>query len=103
MKLGESVLSSALAVPLCHLETKSGDTYVFYGDRDPKFGWEGEVRADVLHLSRKDALLACRVKLEYDYLILAEDFAWEQDGRIISHRRQPDHNKELSRASGGGD
>ncbi len=83
MKLGESVLSSALAVPLCHLETKSGDTYVFYGDRDPKFGWEGEVWADVLHLSRKDALLACRVKLEYDYLILAEDFAWEQDGRII--------------------
>ena len=83
MKLGGAVLSSALAAPLCRLETKSGDTYVFYGDRDPMFRWEGEERADVLHLSRKDALLACRVKLGYDYLILAEDFVWEQDGRMI--------------------
>lgn len=83
MKLGEAVLRSALAVPLCRLQTGSGDVYVFYGDYDPQFCWEGEERADILHLSRADALLAGRVRLEHEYLILADGFVWEQDGSII--------------------
>lgn len=83
MKLGEAILRSALAAPLCRLQTESGDVYVFYGDYDPQFCWENDKRVDLLHLSRAEALLASRVELEHEYLILADGFVWEQDGRII--------------------
>lgn len=83
MKLGQALLHSALATPLCKLHTDLGDIYVFYGDYEPQFSWEGERKADVLHLSREEALSACRVRLAQDYLILAEDFVWEQDGHIM--------------------
>lgn len=83
MKLGEAILRSALATPLCKLNTDLGNTYVFYGDYEPQFLWEGERKANILHLSRKEALFASKVKLDQDYLILAEDFVWEQDGRIV--------------------
>lgn len=83
MKLGQAILKSALAAPLCKLHTKQGDIFVFYGDYEPQFSWEGKEKAEVLHLSREEALLACRIRLERDYLILAEDFVWEQDGRIV--------------------
>lgn len=83
MKLGEATLHCALATPLCLLHTKEGDTYVFYGDYDPQFSWEGEKRADILLLSRQDALSAGRVRLDQDYLILADDFVWKREGDII--------------------
>ncbi len=82
MKLGEACLRSALATPFCRLHTKEGDTWIFYGDREPEFIWEGEKRADILLLSRGDALMAGRVRLDQDYLILAQDFVWEEDGVI---------------------
>lgn len=82
MKLGEACLRSALATPFCRLHTKEGDTWIFYGDREPEFIWEGEKRADILLLSRSDALMAGRVRLDQDYLILAQDFVWEEDGVI---------------------
>lgn len=81
MKLGEHTLVSALATPLCRLEQKAGITYVFYGDRDPQFVWEGNP-AKVLHLSRKEALHAYKITLDQDYLVIAPDFVWEEDGEI---------------------
>lgn len=83
MKLGDAILHSALATPLCRLQTGQGDVYVFYGDYDPQFCWEGEKKADIIHLSRKDALIAGRVKLDHEYLILSNGFVWEQDGSVI--------------------
>ena len=82
MRLGNAVLAYALATPLCRLRTAAGDTYVFYGDRDPAFTWEGEGREDILHLSRRDALLASRVKTDQEYLILSENPVWEEEGKI---------------------
>lgn len=82
MKLGEAVLTCALATPLCRLKTKEGDVYVFYGDYDPKFQWETEKKAEVLQLSREEALNAWKVSLEEDYLILSDNFVWEEEGRI---------------------
>ena len=82
MKLGDACLRSALATPLCRLRTKEGDTWVFYGDREPDFVWEKEQRADILTLSRSEALLAGRIRLDQDYLVLAEDFVWEEDGAV---------------------
>lgn len=82
MKLGDAVLVSALATPLCCLHNGQEITYVFYGDRDPDFVWEGDNRADILHLSRQDALRAFRVKTDQEYLILSDHYVWEEEGRI---------------------
>ena len=96
MKLGESTLVSALATPLCKLtyKTDAGEketTYVFYGDKDPQFTWNG-TPAKVLMLSRAQALSAARVTLKgnknetegqgQEYLVLADDFVWEEDGAL---------------------
>ena len=74
---------SALATPLCKLSCKDEDVYVFYGDKDPQFTWEG-TPAKVLHLSRADALSAARVTLrdQQEYLVLSDDFVWEENGAL---------------------
>ena len=82
MKLGEAVLKSALATPLCRLRVGEQETYVFYGDRNPFYEWETEAHADILHLTRKEALNAWHVTTDQDYLILSDNYVWEQDGEI---------------------
>ncbi len=108
MKLGKSTLVSALATPLCKLtyKTDAGETettYIFYGDKDPQFTWDGTT-AKVLMLSRAQALSAARVTLNgnkkaklanaeaeketekvadgQEYLVLADDFVWEEGGAL---------------------
>ena len=49
---------------------------------DGIFIWEGDVRADILKLSRKEALWAQKLSLDQDYLVLAEDFVWEEEGTV---------------------
>lgn len=83
MKLGEAVLQSALATPLCCLQTKAGKVYVFYGNREPQFSWEGEERAAILHISREEALQAGRVMLDQEYLIFSRNYVWEEEGKLI--------------------
>lgn len=80
MKLGEAVLRSALATPLCRLSTSGGEVFVFYGDWEPRFCWEGEARAQVLQLSRAQALRAAKIHLDQDYLVLSDGFVWEEEG-----------------------
>ncbi len=82
MKLGEAVLKSALATPLCRLRGGEQETYVFYGDRNPFYEWETEVHADILHLTRKEALNAWHITTDQDYLIFSDNYVWEQDGEI---------------------
>jgi len=82
MKMGDAVLTSALATPLCLLHTGAGDLYVFYGDYVPQFSWADEKKAEILHLSRDQALNAWKVSLDQDYLILADNFVWEENGEI---------------------
>lgn len=85
MKLGDACLHTALATPLCKLKTYQGDTWVFYGDYGTKntiFCWEGEARADIIYLSKKEALLAAKIKLDQEYFILADEFVWEENGKI---------------------
>ena len=82
MKLGEAVLKSALATPLCRLAAGEQETYVFYGDRNPFYEWETKEHADILHLTRKEALNAWRVTTDQDYLILSDNYVWEQEGEI---------------------
>ena len=78
MRLGSAVLESALATPLCRLNGAEG-TYVFYGDYEPCYHWK-EGRADVLHLTREQALNAWKVTLDQDYLVIHENYVWEEKG-----------------------
>lgn len=82
MKLGEAVLSYALATPLCKLNTKEKMTYVFYGNQEPQLTWETDKTADVLCLSREEALNAWKITLDQDYLVLADNYVWEENGKI---------------------
>lgn len=83
MKLGNALLVSALATPLCRLQTEKETVTVFYGDRFPRFSWEGTERARILHISRNEALHAQKLCLEQDYLILSENYVWEEEGKLI--------------------
>ncbi|HJA91535.1 MAG TPA: beta-galactosidase [Candidatus Eisenbergiella merdipullorum] len=82
MKLQNARLRYALATPLCRLETAQKVVYVFYGDREPQFCWETEETAEILQLTREEALQACRISLDQDYLILSKDFVWEENGKV---------------------
>lgn len=83
MKLGEAVLVSALAAPLCRLTGKSSeDIYVFYGDYEPKYSWKDGREAKLLHLTRAQALNAWKVTLDRDYLVISDSYVWEESGKL---------------------
>ncbi len=82
MQLGDAVLHSALATPFCRLRGAGKDTFVFYGDYDPCYRWQDGKKADILHLSRSQALNAFKVTLDQDYLVLCENFVWEENGQL---------------------
>lgn len=84
MKLGDAVLESALATPFCRLRGAQGESFVFYGDYEPHYSWRDEKAADVLHLSREQALNAWKVSLERDYLVINDNYVWEQDGELVA-------------------
>ena len=82
-----TVLKSALATPLCCL---NGDTWVFYGDRDPQFCTEGDLTGiTLLSLSRADALNASKVTLDRDYLMICDaDLIPMEDGIHIQGTKE---------------
>lgn len=80
-QLGDAVLESALAAPLCKLEGEE-TCYVFYGDREPEFTWKNGNAAKTLHISRREALDAWKVQLDRDYLVISENYVWEEDGSL---------------------
>ncbi|MCM1303372.1 MAG: beta-galactosidase [Lachnospiraceae bacterium] len=82
MRLGGAVLVSALATPFCSLNGEEG-TYVFYGDYEPSYLWKDDRAADVLHLTREQALNAWKVTLDRDYLVLSENYVWEENGELV--------------------
>lgn len=87
MRLGNAVLVSALATPFCLLKGGTDDkeevVYVFYGDCDPNYRWKDEKEAKILHLTRAQALNAWKVTLDRDYLILSDNYVWEQEGALV--------------------
>jgi len=83
LPLGDAVLRSALASPLCRLDGGETPVWVFYGDRPPQFSWKGGKSASVLQITRSQALDASKVRLDRDYLVLADHFVWVQDGSLV--------------------
>lgn len=87
MQLGDAVLVSALATPLCRLGGGERDTFVFYGDyredHESAYTWKDGRAADVLHLTRKQALNAYKVSLDRDYLVINDNFVWAEEGELV--------------------
>jgi len=82
MDLDGAVLRHVTATPLCRLNGPQGNVYVFYGDCRADFCWADEKAADCVLLSGEDSLCACKVTTDQDYLILADDFVWEEEGSV---------------------
>jgi len=82
MQLGDALLESATATPLCRIGEGADATYVFYGDKEPNFVWSGDKKAKVMMLSKKDAMNAWKVVTDREYLILNDDFVWTEGDDI---------------------
>ena len=83
MQLGDAVLETALATPFCKLDVNGAETFVFYGDYEPQYIWKNGKAADVLHLTREQALNAYKVTLDQDYLVVNDNYVWEEDGKLV--------------------
>ncbi len=84
LPLGRTRLNYATATPVCRLlDTNGEETYIFYGSKDALFSWEADREAKTLLISREDALNASRVTLDQDYLVVANDYVWTEDGRLV--------------------
>lgn len=71
MKIGNAVLKTALATPLCILNNRI-KTYIFYCKGDPKYNMEGSTTdCNIITISREDAKNAWKVTLDKDYLIIS--------------------------------
>ena len=80
MPVGNGVLRSALAAPLCRLRGWEKDVYVFYSDTNPHYEWEkGPMDAEVLTISRQMALNSWKVGKNREYLVFTEDKVIESD------------------------
>lgn len=88
MKLGDAELIRAAATPLCVLEGTEKTEYVFYGDYDPDFLWKDGKAAEIIFISRSDALDAWKVKFDREYLILSENYVWKEGERLIVTGKQ---------------
>ncbi len=90
MKLGDAVLKTALATPLCKLNNDI-TTYVFYTDKEPQYRLEGELTgAELLTLSREEAKNAWKIVCDREYLFISDSAVIDEDERIVLFgRRKP--------------
>ncbi|MDO5424072.1 MAG: beta-galactosidase [Eubacteriales bacterium] len=80
MPIGDGVLKSALAAPLCRLNGGEKEIFVFYTDTDPHYEWEKEpTNAEILTISREQALNAWKIGKEREYLVITEEKVLESD------------------------
>ncbi len=87
MKIGNSLLKSANASPLCLL---NGKTYLFYKDRDDRevvYNFEGaqDKNTEIITLSKQDALNAYRIDLDKDYLFISDSVVMKTDKGVELH------------------
>lgn len=89
MHVGDGVLKTALATPLCILHGDSEETYVFYADTEAEFNWTKEpTNAKIITLPRKEALKAWKIGKDKEYLIISNGDVIESDtGYKIINRR----------------
>ncbi len=70
MKIGNALLQTALATPLCIVNEKS---YIFYTDKEPHYTLEGDLKVyEIITINRKDAMNAWKIQRDKEYLIISE-------------------------------
>lgn len=80
MKIGEAILKSALATPLCILNKKS---FVFYSDIEPSYVIEGDLKdKEIITIRREEAKHAWKILGEQEYLIISEHAVIQRNDRI---------------------
>lgn len=92
MKIGNGILKSALATPLCRLKNLEETVYIFYTDKEPAYRLEGELgNAKILTLSRKEAKNAYKIVRNKEYLFLSESAVVDETDRIcLFGRKDPE-------------
>lgn len=80
MPVGNGVLKSALATPLCKLMQDEQEIYVFYTDVDPQYCWEKiPTNAKVLTVTREMALHAWKIGKKDSCLIFTDGSVIESE------------------------
>lgn len=80
MRIGNAVLETALATPLCILNDKS---YVFYTDNDPMYEINGEQgECELITLSRSQAKNAWKINMDKEYLVLTKEIVLQKKNTI---------------------
>lgn len=88
MQLGNALLKTALATPLCRL-CNDVTTYVFYTDKAPRYEIEGDCSGtEILTLNREEAKNAWKIVRDKEYLIISESAVIDEDDRIVLYGRQ---------------
>ncbi len=80
-KVGNSLLKTTNATPLCLLNKKS---YIFYTDREPVYNFEDRMdpACEIITLNRKDALSAYKVVLDKQYLFISNSVVIQKDEKV---------------------
>lgn len=88
MPVGDGELKSAMATPLCILHNREKESYVFYTDSTPEYDWVSKPeKAEVLTITREDALNSWKISLDKEYLLLTKGEVVEsEDGYVILSR-----------------
>lgn len=79
MQINDAVLEYATATPFC---TVNG-ILVLYGDKELKLSWKDDKEVPYIYISREDALNAYKVVLDKEYLVIADNFVYEKDGKLV--------------------
>lgn len=88
MKLGNAVLKTALATPLCKL-CNDTTTYVFYTDKEPQYNVEGDIAGEeLLTLSREEAKNAWKIVRDREYLFISDSAVVDEDEKIVLFGRK---------------
>ncbi|WP_246241014.1 beta-galactosidase [Anaerocolumna sedimenticola] len=71
MKIGNAVLKTALATPLCILDNET-KVYIYYSNHHPQYNITGDLGDNkIVTISREDAKNAWKVNLDKEYLIIS--------------------------------
>ena len=82
MKIGNGLLKTALASPLCKLDNDE-TTYVFYTDKEPNYYFEGDISGTrIITLSKKEALNSYKITSEKEHLFISNSLVMKTNKGI---------------------
>lgn len=82
MKIGNGILKTALASPLCKL-LNDETTYIFYTEKEPEYLLEGDLTGTkIITLSKKDAKNSYKIKLDKEHLFISNSLVMKTNNGI---------------------